>query len=431
MTKKGKIYIVVGGQWGSEAKGLFCSYLATHKPIDAAVRTGSVNAGHTVFYEGNEYKNQQIPVAWVNPNTHLVIGAGAYVHPEVLQNEIEMVEKATGKSLVNRLHIDIRAGLHSPEHKEASKGRHERYGTVGEGVSAAICDRLRRQEGVKLFKDSPWAKKNKGIHFQFSDTVEMLNDLYDLGSSILVEGTQGTLLDVYLGDYPYTTSRQTVASSWLAECGLAPNLSTEIAMVCRTYPIRVAGNSGPMPYETTWVALATEMNRKAKQHHMGSIVCPESLRKFALAEKQLARAWKMPNPNMHLWPQARRDKYAAELSRIHKEAFSLLDEPTKADLFRLFETTTVTKKLRRIAYMDYEALRYACTINRPDYLVLNFLNYEFPTLYAYDLKHSPERHDIDDSIKTLEEYTRTRVRYVNWRPNQMHEYQRPRNRKNQ
>ena len=422
MEKKGKITVVVGGQWGSEAKGLFCSHLALRGGVTMSARTGSINAGHTVYFKGGEFKNQQIPVAWINPEVKLVIGAGAYVHIETLEREIAMIEKATGEKLVHRLYIDTRAGLHDGSHKEQSAGRHERFGTVGEGVSAAICARLRREAGVKLFKNTEWAEKNNGILFKFADTVAILNEEYDKGGHILIEGTQGTLLDVYLGDYPFTTSRQAVASSWLAECGLAPTLNIEVAMVCRTFPIRVAGNSGPMPAEIAWSELAQEINKKRSELGLSHIVNQESIDQFTLHEALWAKNHGMPDSSFELWSAEERAKFSKELVEVHKEVLLSLRPDYMHDLRRLFETTTVTKKLRRIARLDFENLYRAIRINRPTYLVFNFLNYKFPSLFTFDFETAPDKQEIQKYIEGIEEATGTFVRFINWKPNQMYEY---------
>src|SRR3990167_6977192 len=91
--KRQPITIVQGGQWGSEAKGAITGYLCQTEAIDICIRTGAVNAGHTVIYDGSPVKMQQLPVGWVNPNTQLVIGAGAMVHPEILAHECELVSR--------------------------------------------------------------------------------------------------------------------------------------------------------------------------------------------------------------------------------------------------------------------------------------------------------------------------------------------------
>ena len=85
------ITIVQGAQFGSEGKGAVAGALALRLHFDYAVRTGAINAGHTVYFEGKPYAMQQLPVAWVRPDTKLVIGPGAYVHYPTLIKEIEIM----------------------------------------------------------------------------------------------------------------------------------------------------------------------------------------------------------------------------------------------------------------------------------------------------------------------------------------------------
>src|SRR5947207_6771603 len=149
-----------------------------------------------------------------------------------------------------RLWIDERAGSHTAEHETAAReaNRHHRIGATGKGCSESIVDKIRnRNDGYRLFVDteqgSALRRKHKAM---FTDTAELLNVQYDAGSKVLVEGTQGTMLDLHLGPYPYTTSRMTSAANWLAECGLSPMLDYELVLVAGTCAIRVPGNSGTM-----------------------------------------------------------------------------------------------------------------------------------------------------------------------------------------
>src|SRR3990167_930022 len=255
---KRSIKVVVGAQYGSEAKGEFVGHLAKELGGGVAVRTGSINAGHTVYYKGLPYKMQQLPTAWVEPDFKLIIGAGAYISPEILDREVEMIERVM-PGVRNRLFIDHCAGLHLPRHHEEEKGLHERMGSTGEGCMAAIVDKMKRGFEYKRFSESEYAVKYEAC---LADTTELLRSAYNGGEYIILEGTQGTMLDLHFGLYPYVTSRQTIAANWVTEAGLPPSYEYEVALVARTYPIRVAGNSGPLPYETSWEELTSQVNVK-------------------------------------------------------------------------------------------------------------------------------------------------------------------------
>src|SRR3972149_5855212 len=110
------ICIVVGGSWGSESKGNVVAGICKERNVDIVVRTGSLNAGHTTYYNGKPYKMQLLPVGWVNLSTQLFLGPGMYIHLETLRKEIDIVNEATGTDVRDRLRIDFRAGMHTDAH---------------------------------------------------------------------------------------------------------------------------------------------------------------------------------------------------------------------------------------------------------------------------------------------------------------------------
>lgn len=395
------IVIVQGAQWGSEAKGMVAAHLCKSRNIKWAVRTGTVNAGHTVMWpegkEGFPQKMQQLPTGWVNPQTKLVIGAGAYIHPTILASEIELISSLTGQDIRERLYIDSKVSLHLPEHTEQAKleNRHHAIGATGKGCSVAITDKIRyRGKGYKLFyewlTDQPVPTTHPLRGLKFVDTVDLLHSEYDLGSSILLEGTQGSLLDLNLGPYPYTTHKCTQAINWAAEAGLSPSMEYETIMVARTFPIRVAGNSGPMTKETTWPNLARDINRKL----MVAARLPQRVKSFAIEEYERVMdetanedSWRVklpvhndgsPNYDVHKWPEQYRVKYQYALSELPAAVLKKCSQRVLDELGNLFELTTVTKKLRRIAQWNSADVKWSCRVNGAASVVLTFFNYQFP-----------------------------------------------------
>lgn len=397
------IIIVQGAQWGSEGKGMVAAALCERRGVDYAVRTGAVNAGHTVIYRGQTFKMQQLPTGWINGDrTRLVLGAGAYIHPEQFFKEISAVRMAGYNGMI---YVDHRAGLHLPEHQERAgkSGRHYTIGATGKGCSEAILDRIRlRGRGGPLFRD--WLDEHRAPEeFILCDTAQLLNTAYDRGEQILLEGTQGTLLDLYLGPYPYTTHKQCTAAQWVVEAGLSPNLQYETILVARTYPIRVAGNSGPMNNEISWPVLATEMNAKMLDYF---IVDPVAIDAFQTARRE------------------REGKYPSELieaSEANRDALESLSPDTRQELAKLFEYTTVTKKLRRIARLDMDDLKYSVMLNRPTSLCVSFLNYEFPEMWGHDTQgirgFLVKAHDY---LRSLGEAAGVEVRYTTTGPRSEH-----------
>lgn len=418
--KKYPIVIVAGGQWGSEAKGLVAAYICNQRGIDIAVRTGATNAGHTVYHGGVQYKMQQLPVGFVNPNTKLVLGAGALIDPEILNREVTMLE-AAGIAVRERLTIDYRAGLHVPAHTARSKasGRHHRMGATGKGCSEALIDRIRDRgsEAPMLFGASPYSKG-----YAVSDTERDLNGAWDGGAKILLEGTQGQLLDLYLGPYPYVTHKQTGPAQWLLECGLSPSLPTDIIMVIRTYPIRVAGNSGPMPGEVSWPRLARDINRLRKDWRLEPIVKESSIALFETAIRQAASMFKLP-PNsdgldQHAWAEMERNEFREALSELNKTALDSLLPNDVADLQKFFEMTTVTKKLRRISFIDWELLKVAARQVRPNSVAVMFMNYLFPQ-HWYAVPATMDA-DTRSMITAIEEASQAPVSIVSYGPFENH-----------
>lgn len=387
------IQIIQGGQWGSEAKGMVAAALCVKDNVDYAVRTGAVNAGHTVYYKGHECKMQQIPVGWVNPNTKLIIGAGAFIFPSILEEEIRLINRLMPEhgDVRDRLWIDERANLHLPSHTEQStvSDRHHLIGATGKGCSAAIVDKIaNRGRGYRQYKQ--WAYEETDIIKDlFVDTVKLLHHAYDEGDLIQLEGTQGSLLDLHLGPYPYTTHKQTQASQWIAEAGLSPSMEYDIKLVLRTYPIRVAGNSGPMPKEIEWSQLARMINKKLEMTGRSALVDEEAIRLWDFNCAMVMKDWRgmgkvpggLPDALSDWGPQTR-ESFPAVVSEFHKTVLGFMGStPAVGELHKLFEMTTVTKKLRRVAMFDLESAKWSVMVNRPHSIVLTFLNYEFPELW--------------------------------------------------
>lgn len=397
------IIILQGGQYGSEAKGAIAGLMCKREKVDIAVRTGATNAGHTVYYApiamdrlagepSNQpprevaVKMQQLPVGWVNPDTELVLGAGSMIDPVILERECTLVSSLTGRDVRQRLYVDGRAGVHLSVHAHRSElsGRHHKIGATGKGCSEAIIDKIRgRGEGYRNFGDIPTIAGGYNI----CDTSDMLNRRVDSGAKIMLEGTQGTLLDLHLGPYPYTTHKQCGPAQWMMEAGLSPALATDIIMVVRTYPIRVAGNSGPLPREISWPMLARRINDKRIAMGKPPIVSEHAILLFELAVEQAGKQFHIPSWGkldvtsanfQHEWTTPERVEFQEGLSEINKVALLALPEHVRKELEQLFEMTTVTKKLRRIANISWRELRSAAYQVRPHRVALTFMNYEFP-----------------------------------------------------
>lgn len=249
---------IVGMQYGSEGKGVIAELLGHISRV--AIRIGGPNAGHTIDYKGTKYVMRHIPCAWTNPECKLLIGPAGLINSSVLREEIEMVEEALGSSLGERLFIHERVIPIMKEHEEAEAPLGEKIGSTREGVGAATAERAwRRADTIRglVAKDGDytWLKPYIISHEEY---LSLVHDVHDQGYTILLEGTQGYGLSLYHGPYPFCTSRDTTIASLAGGCGIAPSMIIHTIGVVRTFPIRVAGNSGPLPYETSFQSIGRE-----------------------------------------------------------------------------------------------------------------------------------------------------------------------------
>lgn len=265
--KTGKVVALVGAQAGSEGKGAVAAAIAGDYGVH--IRTGGPNAGHTFYHEGRKWVARSIPCGWINPAAKIVIGPGAMIDVALLRKEAEEIE-AAGYRIMDRLFVDENASLIDPIRHHTFEGgvsgdAHQLIGSTGEGVGPARMARVARRT---FPSDIPWAKLDlvgdrrdlfKWLHTHSGfDTVNLVNSWIDKGENVLLEGTQGSTLSLTHGPWPYCTSTDTNAGQLAVDAGISPSLVGMTILVVRTFPIRVAGNSGPMYRETTWEALGLE-----------------------------------------------------------------------------------------------------------------------------------------------------------------------------
>lgn len=236
--------IVVGGQFGSEGKGKVVALIARRSRAPFVVRCGGPNSGHSTHVNGQETILRQLPAAAGQDDVHLLLAAGCAINEEILIDEIERCGVAR-----DRIVVDPRAVLITAEDLDAERNLSNRIGSTASGTGAALSRRLLRSEGVILAADSFRLR----AHVRVEVVAGLLHERLDAGGDVIVEGTQGFGLSLLHGlDYPYLTSRDTVASSFASEVGLSPRQVGEVVMVVRTFPIRVGGPSGPLTDEVDW-----------------------------------------------------------------------------------------------------------------------------------------------------------------------------------
>lgn len=252
--------VIVGGQYGSEGKGHIVFHISPEYQM--LVRVGGPNAGHQVIGSNREiFTHRQLPSGTRACDATLAIGAGAVINVDVLLREI-----ADCSVDVERLAIDPRAMIISPaDRREEERHLVSAIGSTGQGGGAALARRIRyRYRGVKLAQNVPALRP-----YTRRPVIELLEEAYSRGERVLLEGTQGTGLSLYHGDYPHVTSRDTTAAGCLAEAGVAPSRVRRVIMVCRTYPIRVmspsGSSSGSIGLELDWATIAKRSGLDKKE----------------------------------------------------------------------------------------------------------------------------------------------------------------------
>ncbi len=227
--------VIVGAFWGDEGKGKIISYIALKDKLDFCVRTGSVNAAHTVWMEGNRYALHMVPAAFLNNECRLLIGAGANIHVKRFFEEVELTK------VKGRIGIDENASIIEEKHsiQDRTSAHLRGLGTTGWGVGPALEERARRT--AKLAKDIP------ELQPFLADVATEINEGIDSGKRVLLEGTQGFMLSLFHGSYPYVTGRDTGAAAICSEAGIGPTRVDNVLIVYKSFITRVG--AGPLPGE--------------------------------------------------------------------------------------------------------------------------------------------------------------------------------------
>ena len=274
---------VIGLQWGDEGKGKLVALLAEEHEIIVRFQ-GGANAGHTVYVEGKKQVFHLVPSGLLHPDKTGVLGPGVVVDLEVLGREIQALEEA-GVPVEGRLWIDARAHLVMPYHRAEDGWEEELRGGVGStrrGIGPTYRDLYARfglRAGDLLYPDTLYRKLKKSLEwnnqilaarygkppFQIQDMMDlltawaerfrpMITDTLVLlrrwdreNRPILFEGAQGSLLDIFLGTYPYVTSSHTVAGGIPVGLGWPPHRLHRVVGVTKAYTTRVG--KGPFPTE--------------------------------------------------------------------------------------------------------------------------------------------------------------------------------------
>ncbi|NDW07464.1 adenylosuccinate synthetase [Jiella pacifica] len=286
------VSIVVGGQFGSEGKGKVALEIVRRADgRSTVVRVGGPNSGHTAYdRHGRRWALRQMPAACVDLNVDVVFPAGSYIDIELLRSEIDALSFPE-----DRIHIHPFANIITDQHRawEQSSNLTGRIGSTGSGVGAAVMASVARTaENFPLV----------AVHAQFQgqlepmirDTSTVLDDILRRGDRVVIEGSQGfglSLLDG--GIWPKATARSTTAAAALSEAGIGIAHVDDVVLVLRSFPIRVAGESGPLSRETTWQRIAERTGRSDDIREYTTVT--KKLRRVGEFDVELARKAIMVN----------------------------------------------------------------------------------------------------------------------------------------
>ncbi len=273
--------LIVGIQWGDEGKGKIVDLLAQQYDIVCRYQGGH-NAGHTIVVDGKTIALHLIPSGILNPKATNIIGNGVVVSPEALLKEMEQFEDLDGRLLISdKAHLIFKYHEQIDKAKERLRGKNA-IGTTGRGIGPAYSDKVSRQGhrigelkdiDTLLAKIMDYFKANEAYFKALEitppkeeelkeelelyrrkllpfviDATNYLWEIMELGEHrILLEGAQGTMLDIDHGTYPYVTSSNTIAAGACTGLGLAPKDIGKVTGIAKAYCTRV-GN-GPFPTE--------------------------------------------------------------------------------------------------------------------------------------------------------------------------------------
>ncbi|WP_086249056.1 adenylosuccinate synthase [Campylobacter vicugnae] len=273
-----KADLIVGIQWGDEGKGKIVDMLSQN--YDLVCRSGGGhNAGHTIWVDGVKYALHLVPSGILHPNIINIIGNGVVVNPEVLIKEMAQFENLKGRFYISdRAHLNLAYHSLIDQAKERLKGD-KAIGTTGKGIGPAYADKISRTGhrvgelldpellsanlmndfeanrvyldalGVKIPSKDEIYQELKGFKEALApyiaDTTQILWKAMDENKKILLEGAQGTLLDIDHGTYPYVTSSNTISAGACTGLGLSPKSIGNVIGILKAYTTRVGNGAFP------------------------------------------------------------------------------------------------------------------------------------------------------------------------------------------
>jgi adenylosuccinate synthase len=277
---KDQVCVVLGSQWGDEGKGKLVDILSQEYDIIARCQGGS-NAGHTIVVDGQKFAFHLLPSGILHKNATCLIGNGVVIHLPTLFKELAALDEK-GIDYKGRLKISDRAHLLFDYHQvvdgmQEDELAGEKIGTTKKGIGPCYSMKAQRTNlrvgdlrYMKHFEEN-LAKGVKSIQKRYKfeydvtaeverykkyaeilepmivDSVAYINEAYDSGKKILIEGANATMLDLDFGTYPFVTSSSASIGGACTGLGIAPSLIDYGVGIVKAYTTRVG--SGPFPTE--------------------------------------------------------------------------------------------------------------------------------------------------------------------------------------
>lgn len=276
--------VVLGAQWGDEGKGKITDWLAEKADIVARYQGGG-NAGHTIVIGEETFVLHLIPSGILRAGTQCVIGNGVVIALEELFEEIDLLQQRSINVDQQNLLVSSRAHLILPYHRLAEQWQEmvdsNKIGTTLRGIGPCYTDKMNRLAGIRVADLLEFDLFRKKLEYNFDtkshildqigedlrvddileayrayadrlrphviETSEFLHQAIADGKQLLLEGAQGTLLDIDFGTYPYVTSSNTTAGGVCTGLGISPRAIDKILGIAKAYVTRVG--SGPFPTE--------------------------------------------------------------------------------------------------------------------------------------------------------------------------------------
>src|SRR5882724_5414844 len=243
--------VIVGAQWGDEGKGKIVDIYMEF--ADVVVRyAGGPNAGHTLVVGDEKIVVRLLPSGILRQGTHCILGQGMVIDTEVLLGEIDELHRRGHSKVEERLTVSDRAHLILPYHvlvdtlREGAAPADKALGTTKKGIGPAYEDKVRRV-GVRAGELRDLKAIAARIVPMLGATSELVDDAIKAGKRVMLEGAQGTLLDIDHGTYPFVTSSSAGAGGAASGAGIGPNRIGTVIGITKAYTTRVG--TGPFPTE--------------------------------------------------------------------------------------------------------------------------------------------------------------------------------------